>query len=143
MVVSCPTLLRRTLVAAAFLPLAAAHAQAAPDVQFQLVDRSTGQTLPSYTKDGRSFSPGQPGAKYAIRLRNNSPERVLVVLSVDGVNVVSGETAQWQQTGYVLGPWQSHDVTGWRKSDRQVAAFEPRSGITPTLQAQAGASAGR
>ena len=45
-------------------------------------------------------------------------------MSVDGVNIVSGQTAAWNQGGYVLGPWQTHEITGWRKSPHEVAAFE-------------------
>jgi hypothetical protein len=45
------------------------------------------------------------------------------VLSVDGVNVVSGETASPGQTGYVLGPWATAEITGWRKSYAEAAAF--------------------
>jgi len=115
---------RRHLLALTASLLLALPSWAQPALQMQLIDRASGQPLTTYAKDGRLFNPGQPGARYAIRLRNASPERVLVVLSVDGVNVVSGETANWNQTGYVLGPWQSADISGWRKSDRQVAAFE-------------------
>ena len=43
--------------------------------------------------------------------------------SVDGVNAVSGETAAVGQTGYVLGPYQTADITGWRKSYSEAAAF--------------------
>jgi hypothetical protein len=46
------------------------------------------------------------------------------VPSVDGVNVLSGETAAWDQTGYVLMQHQAYQITGWRKSDSDVAAFE-------------------
>jgi hypothetical protein len=90
----------------------------------EVYDRDSGQVLPAYFKDGRQFVPGRPGARYALRLRNQTRGRLLVVLSVDGVNVVSGETADWQQTGYVLEPGRSYDINGWRKSGTQVAAFE-------------------
>jgi hypothetical protein len=46
------------------------------------------------------------------------------VTSVDGVNVVSGETASTAQTGYVFGAWQRYGITGWRKGNDTVAAFE-------------------
>ena len=36
---------------------------------------------------------GTPGQEYGIRVCNTTGERVLAVMSVDGVNVVSGETA--------------------------------------------------
>ena len=67
---------------------------------------------------------GRPGARYAVRLVNNSGQRVLAVVAIDGVNVVSGETASVGQRGYVLEPWQRTEITGWRKSDDEVAAFE-------------------
>ena len=38
--------------------------------------------------------------------------------SVDGVNVVSGETASPSQSGYVLDPYESVEISGWRKSLR-------------------------
>jgi hypothetical protein len=47
----------------------------------------------------------------------------MVVLSVDGVNILSGQTASYDQNGYVFDPHESYDVSGWRKSDTQVAAF--------------------
>jgi hypothetical protein len=66
---------------------------------------------------------GRPGARYAIQARNATGARVLGVMAVDGVNIISGETASWRQTGYVLDPWGSAEITGWRKSDAEVAAF--------------------
>jgi hypothetical protein len=89
-----------------------------------VVDRSTGATLPLYHHRGEYWVAGQYGAKYAITVRNKSGERVLAVTAVDGVNVLSGETAAWDQTGYVFSPWQQYQVTGWRKSSSEVAAFE-------------------
>lgn len=90
----------------------------------ELLDRDTGRVSPVHAHQGRLFVVGRPGARYALRVHNLSPRRLLAVLSVDGVNVVSGETAAWHQTGYVLEPGARFDVTGWRKSDQAVAAFE-------------------
>lgn len=100
---------------------AAAHRNLA---SLEVFDRDSGQVVPSYVKDGRRFVPGRPGARYALRLRNLTHTRVLVVLSVDGVNVISGETADWLQSGYVLDPGRSFDINGWRKSGTEIAAFE-------------------
>ena len=90
----------------------------------QLVDRDSGATIAQYPSRGRRYSRGTPGARYAIRLSNRGGERVLVVLSVDGVNAITGDTASWHQSGYVLSPGESFDITGWRKSDERIAAFE-------------------
>lgn len=92
-------------------------------VQMAVIDRDSGQWLPEYRQRGDAWIPGTPGHRYGVRLTNTSSERVLVVLSVDGVNAVSGETADPSQAGYVLSPGQSTDVNGWRKSLDDVAQF--------------------
>ena len=92
-------------------------------VDMQIVDRSRGDVLSTWRHRGASWVAGRPGDRYAVRLTNRSGGRVLVVLSVDGVNVVSGETASTGQTGYVLGPWATAEITGWRKSYSEAAAF--------------------
>lgn len=109
------------LLAAALAWPGAAHAQ--PLVRLSVVDRDTGADLPQYPGHGQRWIAGAPGHRYAIRLSNLGGERVLVVLSVDGVNAVSGETAAASQGGYVLDPWETADITGWRKSLDDVAAF--------------------
>jgi hypothetical protein len=88
-----------------------------------LVDRDSGETLSVYRHQGEYWVAGRPGARYAVSVRNALPGRIMGVVSVDGVNVVSGQTAAWHQTGYVLGAWQQYDITGWRKTDNEVAAF--------------------
>jgi hypothetical protein len=92
-------------------------------VDVQIVDRSRGELLSTWRHQGTSYVAGRPGDRYAVRLTNRSPGRVLVVLSVDGVNAVSGESAAVAQTGYVLAPYQSAEITGWRKSFSEAAAF--------------------
>lgn len=96
---------------------------AAGPVLLTLLDRDTGGLLPQYAHDGQRWTPGERGHRYSVRLRNASPQRVLVVLSVDGINAVSGEQATPDQTGYVLNPWQTTDIAGWRKSNDEVAQF--------------------
>ncbi len=98
-------------------------ATAAPVVELAVVDRDNGQLLQQYPSRGHAWIAGIPGHRYAVRMTNTSNQRVLVVLSVDGVNAVSGEDADPSQAGYVLAPWQSTEITGWRKSMQDVAQF--------------------
>ena len=86
-------------------------------------DRAENRTLPVYRHDGRYYVVGRPGNEYQIRVSNRTGADILTVVSVDGVNAVSGETADWSQTGYVLGRHQSYGIKGWRKSEQRVAAF--------------------
>ena len=90
-------------------------------VALSLVDRDSGDEATPYLHRGQQWVAGTPGHRYAVRLRNLSGERVLVVLSVDGINAISGQTAAPDQAGYVLEPWQESDITGWRKSSAEVA----------------------
>jgi len=92
-------------------------------VDVEIVDRGRNEVLPAYRQRGTSWVAGRPGSRYSVRMRNRSASRVLVVLSVDGVNAISGETASASQTGYVLAPYQSAEITGWRKSMNEAAAF--------------------
>ncbi len=87
-----------------------------------VIDRDTGRTLETHFHDGEYWVAGRPGAHYAIRITSHG-RRLLAVTSVDGVNIVTGETAAHHQPGYVFEPRQGYEVAGWRKSDSQVAAF--------------------
>ena len=112
------------LIAAALLPAAAClPLQARTLVDIDVIDRDSGRVLPEYRHRGDLFVPGEPGRRYAVRLSNRTAQRVLVVLSVDGVNAVSGQTASPSQAGYVLSPWESAEISGWRKSLDDVAQF--------------------
>ena len=88
-----------------------------------LVDRDSGAVLPAYYYRGEYWVPGRAGARYAIEIRNSTGGRLLAVTSVDGVNILSGATAGWDQTGYVFDPGERYQIGGWRKSNTEVAAF--------------------
>ena len=74
-------------------------------------------------ENGRNYIVGTPGHEYAVRIRNCTGGRVLVVTSVDGVNVISGETASPSQSGYVLEPW------GSRRDHRLAQEHGPHGGV--------------
>lgn len=109
---------------AALISLAGPAAAVGSIVDVQVVDRATGQTLPIYRHQGRWRMAATPANRYAIALANRSGARELTVISVDGVNAVSGETAGWDQPGYVLERRQRARISGWRKTTSRVAAFE-------------------
>jgi hypothetical protein len=116
--------MKRTVWFAALAATAAScNALAGEIAQVTIIDSSSGAALTPHLSHGEYWVAGKPGATYAIEIRNRLDERVLAVTSVDGVNVVSGETAAWDQTGYVFRPRYDYRITGWRKSDEEVAAF--------------------
>jgi hypothetical protein len=115
---------RSTIAALALCAMATGPAGAVGNLADVTVhDRVENRSLPVYQHQGRHYVVGRPGNEYQIRVRNRSGSDILAVTSVDGVNAVSGETADWSQTGYVLAPGQAYDIKGWRKSLQRIAAF--------------------
>jgi hypothetical protein len=117
--------MKRTVYLAALAALAASCDAIATGriAEVAIVDRNSGVELVPHFYRGEYWVAGIPGATYSIAIRNRLGERLLAVTSVDGVNVISGATAAWDQTGYVFDPNERYEVTGWRKSDSEVAAF--------------------
>ena len=114
------------LVAAAALTLAfdtAAHAMPPSAVTIDVYDRTQGETLAIHPLDSQRYVVGTPGHEYAIRIRNETSRRILAVTSVDGVNVVTGETAAPEQSGYVIEAGGSVEIAGWRRSLERTSAF--------------------
>ena len=89
----------------------------------EIVDRTEGRVLPLYWHEGRRYVVGKPGNEYSIRVRNGGSARILAVMSVDGVNVITGDSASPSQSGYVFASGETADIAGWRKSMSRTAAF--------------------
>jgi hypothetical protein len=117
-------IVKKALIAAVLLWGIAGSALAVGNiVDVSVYDRAENRTLPVYYHEGRYYVVGRPGNEYQVNVRNNQSGEILGVVSVDGINAVSGETATWGQTGYVLGAHMSYGVKGWRKNLQRVAAF--------------------
>jgi hypothetical protein len=102
---------------------AIAHSPPLTQSGVEIFDRTEGRVLPIYWHNGQRYVVGKPGNEYSIRVRNGSAGRVLAVMSVDGVNVITGDTASARQSGYVLSPYESTEIAGWRTSLSRTAAF--------------------
>lgn len=100
-----------------------AFARAGSLVDVKVIDRDSGAVLTPHYGDGRYFVAGVPGHRYGVQMRNRTNARVLAVLSVDGVNAITGATASPDQDGYVLDARQFTEIDGWRKSMNEVAGF--------------------
>jgi hypothetical protein len=90
----------------------------------EVYDRTEGRRLEVHWHEGRAYVAGKPGNEYRVTVRNRlGGEDLLAVVSVDGVNVLSGQTADPSQGGYVLAPRSSVEILGWRKDLSTTAAF--------------------
>ncbi|HEY6554890.1 MAG TPA: hypothetical protein VI669_16160 [Vicinamibacteria bacterium] len=84
-----------------------------------------GRRAPLYpaTDADRFYLEARAGARYAVSLTNRTRERVGVVLTVDGLNAISGQRDSGVGRMYVLGPWEETTVRGWRSSMTDVRQF--------------------
>ena len=112
-----------TVVAAVTLLVSARAFAHGGMVDLSVYDRTEGRRLSVYWHEGRAWIAGRPGNEYQVTLRNRQSQDVLAIVSVDGVNVITGQTADPSQSGYVLSPRGGVDILGWRKSLAQTAAF--------------------
>ena len=134
------------------LTLAALPAQARPfwsdnvatgnlvDVQVQVQGHSTPLYLAGDPRD-RFYFQAFKGRNYALSIHNRTGQRIGVLIAVDGLNVVNGERSGLTagEPMYVLDPWESAVIRGWRTSLDEVRQFvfvdEQRSYAERTGQA--------
>ena len=112
-----------SVLAATVLTGCASIAGAGSLADVAVINRTTGERLQVYRHGGRMYVEGKAGERYAVEMRNRTGGRILTVLSVDGVNAVTGQTAATSQSGYVLSSWSRAEIDGWRKDMSDVAAF--------------------
>jgi len=115
--------LLKGVIAAIAVAIATPAAAVGSLTDITVYDRTEGRRLQVYWHQGRAYVVGKPGNEYQVSLRNRSGDDVLAIVSVDGVNVITGQTASPQQSGYVLAPRGGMDILGWRKSMAETAAF--------------------
>src|SRR2546428_2480015 len=113
----------KTLLAVAALSHASHCLALGGIADLSVYDRTEGRQLQVHWHEGRAYVVGKPGNEYQVTLRSNLREEVLAVVSVDGVNAITGESADPAQSGYVLAPGGALQILGWRKSLAQTAAF--------------------
>ena len=84
-----------------------------------------GKAIRSYNHAGNVYVEGKEGTEYSISVKNNHYSRRLFVISVDGINVISGKKAtDDHETGYVINGYDSLDLKGFRINNNDVAAFK-------------------
>ena len=83
-----------------------------------------GRALATYEKGDRFYVLGLAGDRYSIRVTNPTARRIEALISVDGLDVIDGEAADFvKKRGYVVPPGGELVVDGFRMSTTQVAAF--------------------
>jgi hypothetical protein len=73
----------------------------------------------------RSYLQAEKGARYQVRVRNDSAERLGLVIAVDGRNIINGEKSDLERSEpmYVLDAWSSEGYAGWRANLEAINEF--------------------
>jgi hypothetical protein len=87
------------------------------------VEGTRSALFPDPGGSGRYYLEARAGSRYVLLLQNRTRERLGVVVSVDGLNVISGERAGGGERMYVLDPWGTTTIQGWRTSLADVRRF--------------------
>ncbi len=82
-----------------------------------------GRPIKEYFHRGKHYIEGKRDTTFSLKLRNNTWQRKLFVPSIDGLSVMNGEEASFDSSGYIVSPYSSITIDGWRISDDEVAEF--------------------
>ncbi len=120
----------KRLLAAIFLLGCTAVSQAgmaAPIIEITGPDGRTFREIPVMARDGalRSYLEAERGARYEVRVRNTSGERLGLVIAVDGRNIINGKKSDLArgEPMYVLGAWDTQSYAGWRANLNAINEF--------------------
>jgi hypothetical protein len=92
--------------------------------QYELEVVENGKTARTYLHEGETHVLGQQGGRYVLRVHNRSSQRIEAVVSVDGLDVIDGQPADYaHKRGYLVEAHGYVDIDGWRLNDREAAAF--------------------
>jgi hypothetical protein len=84
---------------------------------------ANGDPLEAVHVGDRTFVVGQAGQRYSIVLENHTSHRFEAVATVDGLDVINGRPGTFENRGYVLMPFATLEIDGFRQSTATVAAF--------------------
>lgn len=95
-----------------------------PYPAFEMDVLVNGRPLTEYYARGRTYIEALQGAEYELRVRNPSPDRVAVALSVDGLNTIDARhTSAWNASKWVIEPYQTITISGWQMSTERARRF--------------------
>jgi hypothetical protein len=102
-----------------------------------VVDKEWGQPLDAMRVGSRTYVVGEEGHRYSIVIANGTSHRYEAVATVDGLDVISGRSGSYENRGYLVAPWATIEIDGFRQSEDAVAAFR-FSKVSESYAAQRG-----
>lgn len=93
--------------------------------QFEVDILVDGKPVKQFFHKTNHFIEAKIGSSYSVRIKNNSYSRALAVVTVDGLNVISGlPQGNERGLGYIVSARDSLTIEGFRKNLQEVGSFE-------------------
>ena len=83
-----------------------------------------GKPVKKYIHNGKTYIEAKEGSEFSIKIKNNTLNRQLAIVSVDGLSVVDGEAPSDKSRGYIINAKSSVEIKGYRISDSEIASFK-------------------
>ena len=83
-----------------------------------------GQPIKKYSHKGNVYVEAKHWNEYSIRVRNNSCFRRLIIVTVDGINVIDGKAGGASKNGYVVNGFTTHEIKGFRTTNEEEHPFK-------------------
>jgi len=84
-----------------------------------------GNPITEYSKNNKIYVEGRKGSKYTLKIHNGTSSSILAVATVDGLSVMDGKPGNIRKSGgYILSPYRTINIDGWRTSLETTRAFE-------------------
>lgn len=83
-----------------------------------------GKPVKQYNHQGKIYIEGRDGTEYSLEIKNHTFKRILAVPAIDGVNVLTGKPASPTDTGYIVNPYGTISINGFRIDNNSVGAFK-------------------
>lgn len=83
-----------------------------------------GRPIKQHWHEEKWWAEGRKGKKYEVKVKNNTAGRLLAIISVDGLDIISGRSADNNSGGYVLNGHSSYTARGFRVNNDESQAFE-------------------
>lgn len=83
-----------------------------------------GKPAREYYHEGKFYVEARKNTEYTIKVKNHGHKKIMAIISVDGIDVLKGRSAIDAESGYIINPYSSTEIKGYRINDDNVATFK-------------------
>jgi hypothetical protein len=82
-----------------------------------------GRPIKEYSHKGLTLIESRHGTNYTVKIKNDNSFKVMAVLSIDGLDVLTGKPAENSKKGYIVDSYSTTEIKGYRINETESASF--------------------